>query len=102
MFDITPIIEAFMALIVVLVVKAVIPQIKANTSYQQQKEINAWIKIAVKAAEQIYLGHDRGPEKKNYVIEWLADHNISVNEDRIDAMIEAAVFEMNKGVIPYE
>ena len=66
---------------------------------QQQAEINAWVKIAVTAAEQIYRGSGRGEEKKAYVLNWLAEHGITLDEDRIDALIEAAVYELNHGVL---
>lgn len=66
---------------------------------QQQAEINAWVKIAVTAAEQIYRGSGRGEEKKAYVLNWLAEHGITLDEERIDALIEAAVYELNHGVL---
>ena len=47
-------------------------------------------------AEQIYVGAGRGEEKKAYVLEWLAARNITVDTDKLDAMIEAAVYELGK------
>ena len=38
-------------------------------------------------------------EKKAYVLNWLAEHGITLDEDRIDALIEAAVYELNHGVL---
>ena len=76
-----------------------IPYIKSRTTAQQQAEINAWVKIAVTAAEQIYRGSGRGEEKKAYVLNWLAEHGITLDEERIDALIEAAVYELNHGVL---
>ena len=74
-----------------------IPYIKSKTTTEQQKEINAWVKIAVSAAEQIYVGSGRGEEKKAYVIQWLRDHGITVDESKLDALIEAAVYELTNG-----
>ena len=54
MYDITPIIEAVAALIAALITAFLVPYIKSKTTAEQQKEINAWVKIAVAAAEQIY------------------------------------------------
>lgn len=104
MFDITPIVEAVVALIGVVITCIVIPYIRSKTTAQQREELNAWIKIAVAAAEQLYQGSGRGEEKKQYVLEWLEDHNITVDEDRIDALIEAAVYELTKdpGVLPID
>lgn len=58
------------------------------------------MKIAVSAAEQIYKGSGRGEEKKAYVIQWLREHGITVDEAKLDALIESAVYELNQGVIP--
>lgn len=102
MFDITPIIEAVFALIGVVITVIVIPYIKSKTTAAEQQEINAWVKIAVAAAEQIYKGSGRGDEKKQYVLNWLKEHGITVDEGAIDALIEAAVYELNNGIIPVE
>ena len=102
MYDITPIFEAVAALIAALITAFVSPYIKSKTTAEQQKEINAWVKIAVAAAEQIYVGSGRGEEKKAYVIDWLRSHGITVDEEKLEALIEAAVYELNQGVIPIE
>lgn len=102
MFDITTIIEAVFALIAVVVTSIVIPYIRSKTTAAQQAEINGWVSIAVAAAEQIYVGQGRGTEKKQYVLNWLAAHNITVDSDKIDAMIEAAVYELKNGLIVLE
>lgn len=53
------------------------------------------------AAEQIYTGSGRGEEKKEYVINWLREHGITVDEAKLDALIEAAVYELNtNGIVP--
>ena len=56
MFDITTIIEAVFMLLAAIITAIVIPYIKSKTTASQQAEINAWVKIAVTAAEQIYTG----------------------------------------------
>lgn len=100
MFDITPIFEATAALIAAVITAVIIPYIRSKTTAQQQVEINAWVKIAVAAAEQIYQGTGRGEEKKAYAIQWLREHGVTVDEAKLDALIEAAVYELNQGVIP--
>ena len=101
-FDITPIVEAVVAVVCAVVTCVLIPYIKSKTTTEQQKEINAWVKIAVSAAEQIYTGSGRGEEKKAYVLEWLRSHGITVDDEKLDAMIEAAVYELTQGIIPLE
>ena len=96
-YNITTIIQAVFALIAAVITVIVIPYIKSKTTAQQQAEINAWVKIAVSAAEQIYNGSGRGPEKKAYVLEWLKQRGITVDEAKLDAMIESAVYELKTG-----
>lgn len=99
MFDATTIVEAVFALIAAVVTAIVIPYIKSKTTEQQQKEINAWVKIAVSAAEQIYSGSSRGKEKKAYVLNWLKEHGVTVDESKLNAIIEAAVYDMQNDII---
>ena len=95
--DITAIIEAVFALAAVVVTTVLIPYIKSRTTAQQQAELAGWVKIAVEAAEQIYTGSGRGAEKKAYVLEWLTGHGITVDADKLDALIEAAVYALKAG-----
>lgn len=98
-FDITTIVEAVAALIAAIITAFVVPYIKSRTTTNQQQQINAWVRIAVTAAEQIYAGSGRGEEKKAYAIDWLRKHGVTVDESKLDALIEAAVFELNKGLL---
>ena len=98
-FNITPIIEAALLMLAAIFTTVVIPYIKSKTTAQQQTEINAWVKIAVSAAEQIFNGSGRGAEKKAYVLEWLKQRGITVDEAKLDAMIESAVYELKSGVL---
>ena len=102
MYDLTPIIEAVAALTGVVITCILVPFIRSKTTAEQQKEINAWVKIAVAAAEQIFTGSGRGEEKKEYVIAWLKERGFTVDENELDALIEAAVYELNQGIIPIE
>lgn len=102
MYDLTPIVEAIAALIGVTITCILVPFIRSKTTAEQQKEINAWVKIAVAAAEQIFTGSGRGEEKKEYVIAWLKERGFVVDEGELDALIEAAVYELNQGIIPIE
>lgn len=99
MTDITPIIEAIFALVSIFITAMVVPYINSRTTAQQQAGINAWVKIAVSAAEQIYTGPGRGQEKKTYVIGWLNERGIDVDVSELDALIEAAVYELKNGVL---
>lgn len=103
MIDFTPVLEAVATLAVALITTFVVPYIKSKTTLEQQTQINAWVRIAVTAAEQVYEGPGQGDKKKAYVLTWLAGHGIAVDEDKLDAMIEAAVYELaNNGLIAVE
>lgn len=99
MIDLTPIFQALVVLIASIITYKLIPYIKSKTTVKQQQEINAWVQIAVSAAEQIFSGDGRGPEKKKYVVDWLKSKGLTVDMETIDAMIEAAVYELNNGII---
>lgn len=101
-FDVTSVVEAVLALVGAIITCVLVPYIKSKTTAEQQKEINAWVKIAVSAAEQIYVGSGRGEEKKAYVLEWLRAHGVTVDDEKLDAMIEAAVYELSQGLLPLE
>ena len=94
--DITPIVNALIALAAAVVTAFVIPWIKTKTTAAQREEISAWVKIAVTAAEQIYTGQGRGKEKKAYVLQFLAERNLKIDEESVDLMIESAVKSMNE------
>lgn len=103
MIDITTVLEAVATLAVAIITTFVVPYIKSKTTLEQQTQINTWVKIAVSAAEQVYEGPGKGDQKKAYVLTWLKGHGIVVDEDKLDAMIEAAVYELtNNGLIAVE
>lgn len=99
MFNITPILEAVSALAVVIITTVIVPYIRSKTTAQQQDDINMWVNIAVAAAEQIYRGSGKGEEKKAYVLNWLHEHGVTVDESKLDALIEAAVHALKEGTL---
>ena len=102
MIDLTPIFEVILALLATLVTYKLIPWIKSKTTDEQRKELLEWVKIGVAAAEQLYKGQGRGEEKKKYVLEFLASMGFTVDEEAINAAIEAAVNQLNGGNLPLE
>lgn len=95
MIDLTPIINAVIAIAAAVATAFLIPWIRSKTTEGQRKELAAWIKIGVAAAEQLYAGQGRGEEKKAYVLKFLADNGYSVDLESVNAMIEAAVQQLN-------
>ena len=90
-----PIIAAVFALINAVVVYVLVPYIKSKTTAAQQEALSKVIDTLVAAAEQLFKGTGRGPEKKAHVIESLEEMGITVDATT-DAMIEAAVYGLDK------
>lgn len=86
--DLTPIIQAVIALLAALVTYKLIPWIKAKTTNEQQQVIAATVKTLVFAAEQIYGMGGKGAEKLDYVTAELAKRGYSVDRTQIEAMIK--------------
>lgn len=97
MIDLTPVLEALVSLVVVIITCVVVPYIRKKTSQETFEEIREWVKIAVLAAEQIYNGNGRGTEKKAYVVEFLKSKGFTIDSASIDVLIEAYV----KGLTEY-
>ena len=99
MFDATELLKAVLALAIVIITAIVIPYIRSKTTAEERDEILFWVKIAVAAAEQVFTGPGRGEEKKEYVLNWLMTHDIVIDFESLDAMIESAVYEINNQFI---
>ncbi len=95
--DLTPILEAIIVLCVALVTTFLIPYIKGKTTKEQQDKIEYWVKVAVNAAEQIYVGSGRGKVKKAYVLQFLKNKGFTFDMDAIDKLIESAVYGLGDG-----
>ncbi len=100
--NITPIVQAVAALLAAIITAVVVPYVKSKTTASQQAQINIWVQIAVAAAEQIYSGPGKGKDKKAYVLAWLRDHGVTVDEAQLDALVEAAVYELKGGILKVE
>ena len=86
--DLTPIIQAIIALLAAIVTYKLIPWIKAKTTNEQQAMLSATVRTLVFAAEQIY-GAGKGAEKLDYVIAELQKKGYTADR----AVVEAAVRE---------
>ena len=84
--DITPIIQAFIALLAAIITYKLIPWIKARTTNEQQAMLSAAIKTAVFAAEQMY-GAGNGEKKLGYAIEWLNKRGFDADREEIEAAV---------------
>lgn len=95
MTDLTPIVNAVITLIAAIVTTFLIPWIKSKIDAAKLAQIVEWVGIAVRAAEQIYNESGMGEKKKQYVLDFLASKGFTLDPNSINAMIEAAVKELN-------
>lgn len=86
MLDLTPVFQA-----VITLAATVIPYIKSKTTTEQRTQLQAWARIGVSAAEQVYQGEGRGEIKKKYVLDFLANKGYTVDLTTLSALIEAEV-----------
>lgn len=86
MIDLTPIVQAILALLAALVTYKLIPWIKAKTTQEQQNALLSVTSVLVFAAEQMY-GAGRGEEKLDYVIRELEERGYTADRAAIEAVI---------------
>lgn len=94
MIDLTPIMEAIIALVVAVITAFVIPWLKGKIDADKLEQIKLWVTVAVEAAEQLYNGTGRGEEKKAYVVKFLQEKGFTLDPDSLDKLIEAVVFNL--------
>lgn len=94
MIDLTPIMEAIIALAVAVITAFVIPWLKGKIDADKLEQIKLWVTVAVEAAEQLYNGTGRGEEKKAYVVKFLQEKGFTLDPDSLDKLIEAVVFNL--------
>lgn len=96
--DLTQIILAVITLLFGLLVRYVIPNIKAKTDANKMELIRAAVKSAVYAVEQLYKSKP-GQEKKQLVIDFLKEQGYILDDEKIESdvnyLIEEIVKELN-------
>ena len=93
--NITPIIEAAVALIAAVLTYALVPWVKSRQTAQQTAEMLKWVEIAVMAAEQLFPP-EMAQKKKQAVVEFLKEKGFRVSESELDSAIEAAVLKLHQ------
>lgn len=84
--DLTPIIQAIIALLAAILTYKVIPWIRARTTSEQQSMMRAAVKTLVFAAEQIY-GAGQGAEKLDFVIREMEKQGFTADRPEIEAAV---------------
>ena len=86
---------AVIALLGAVITYILVPYIRTKTTQGQRDTLLFWVSVAVSAAEQIFAGSGFGGQKKEYVVKFLDGKGIKISAEQLDALIEAAVFELN-------
>lgn len=94
--DLTQIIVALLGLLASLITAKLIPWIQANTNEKQQRVIEAAVKTAVYAADQMFTSM-QGKEKLMYVKAELAKKGYKVDLSEIEAAVQALRIAQHAG-----
>lgn len=78
----------------------VVPFLKTRVETAKLEQYRQWADLAVKAAEMLWTETAHGPEKKQYVIQFLdrlfnAKKTV-VTEEQLNILIEAAITQMKQ------
>ena len=96
--DITEITNTVITLAVMIITAFLIPVIKQKLTAEQRETLNAWIDIAVFAAEQVFTETKQGQAKKQYVLNFLKSKGYNIDSDEVDLMIESAVNKLTESL----
>lgn len=97
MFDVTPVVNALIALCAVFITAVVIPYVRAKYSNEDIREFMSWVKIGVMAAEQLY-DSTNGNEKKKYVLNFLEEQGYKIDGAEVENAIESVVLEIHSAL----
>ena len=96
MIDLTPIVNALLTLLGLLLTTFLIPYIRLKLGSEKLKQVNKWTSVGVSAAEMIYKESGMGDAKKQYVRKFLESKGYKLDIDTVDALIEATVRKMQQ------
>lgn len=101
MLDLTPLLEAVIALAATAITVFLVPWLKERYGNETLEKARHWVQIAVYAAEKLY-GAGNGDLKLAYAEQVLADHKIKLDTATIIAMIDAEIKMMEQAEIVVE
>ena len=91
----SPLFNGLIALAGVILTAYIIPLLKQSLSSKQLENVRLAVNTSVRAAEMLFRT-EQGEAKKKWVLDYLASQNIVVDEKQLNALIEEAVYELNK------
>ena len=93
--DWSPLFNGLIALAGVILTAYIIPLLKQSLSSKQLENVRLAVNTSVRAAEMLF-STEQGEAKKKWVLDYLASQNIVIDEKQLNALIEEAVYELNK------
>ena len=93
MLDLTPLVEAIIALAATAITVFLIPWLRERFGNEKLAKAQSWVQIGVLAAEKLY-GAGNGDAKLDYVEHFLAEHKIKLDFDTLKAMVDAEIKKM--------
>lgn len=95
MLDLTPLVEAILALAATAITVFLIPWLKEKFGHEKLAKAKDWVEIAVLAAEKLY-GAGNGDAKLDFAENFLAEHKIKLDFDTLKAMVDAEIKKMEQ------
>lgn len=97
------ILQLVIMIAIALITRYVIPWLKNNTKLAENDFLLDVANIAVRCSEQLFSDPKTGIDKKSLATEYIkrivAQSNIKINDEQIDALIESAVYALNSETI---
>lgn len=91
--DLTQIILAAITVIGAIITRYLIPWIKSKLDERQYDVFNGLVRVGVFAAEQLY-NSGKIQDKKQYVLDLLKGNGYQIDDESVNALIEATVKEL--------
>ena len=92
------ILKSVLVLVLILISRYAVPYLKQRLENSKYDWVVRWAEIAVRSAEQTVFGDKKGAERKaivtKFIKEMLLQKNVSISDEQLDSIIEAAVFAM--------
>lgn len=92
------ILKSVIVLVLILITRYAVPYLRQKIENSKYDWVLKWVDIAVKSTEQTIFGDKKGAERKaivtKFIKEMLLQKNVSLSDEQLDNIIEAAVFAM--------
>ena len=99
--DLTPIVQAVIALMATIITIKVIPWLKARLTAEQYAAMTAVTRTLVYAAEQLY-GAGKGSDKIDYVVSQLIRRGYKIDRDAIEAQVRELTISQEASTVTLE